>query len=202
MFVVDEGQSELRPLALPDDDAESITGIGRKRYARGIVPAWAQAAGVIGRQRDSVQACPSLRGPVGRLCEGFREDRVVVRPNLVDDPILPTKVAALDRHQSVGRFVEVRVNLARNRSGCVFWRVGSRDRIRRGRFGQVSRRFGGRLRRFPAVSGTARLCSLDRRWCRRNPPDGCPASGTLCSRSPGFVRRSARKWHSFRYRRI
>ena len=109
MFVVDEGQSELRPRALPDDDAESMTGIRRKRYARGIVPAWAQAAGVIGRQRDSVQACPSLRGPVGRLCEGFREDRVVVRPNLVDDPILPTKVAALDRHQSVGRFVEVRV---------------------------------------------------------------------------------------------
>ena len=82
MFVVDEGQAELRARALPDDDAESITGIGRNRYACVSVPAWAQAAGVIGRQRDSVQTCPSLRSPVGRLIEGFREDRVLVRPNL------------------------------------------------------------------------------------------------------------------------
>lgn len=130
MFVVDEGQAELRARALPDDDAESITGIGRNRYACVSVPAWAQAAGVIGRQRDSVQTCPSLRSPVGRLIEEFREDRVLVRPNLAGDPILATRVAALDRHQSVRRLVGVRVNLSRNRSGWVFRWVRSRGRVR------------------------------------------------------------------------
>ena len=89
-FFLDDGQHELWARARHDDESESSTAIGHEWNACLIVFAWAQSLGLIEHDWKEVRPCDSLRNPVGRLIERFLEGRVVVRPNLAGDPILPT----------------------------------------------------------------------------------------------------------------